>query len=232
MDKTLWVWSGFHFRDEMTVDVFRRRTGCELLAIDTSSTVDVLLDYIRKNGKTLQLFRRGLLEAFTRISQWEKWDISINAYVWDVWNRDFCDVMQEVMAQFDSNYRRTIVVEIVEIPYGNIDSRFIDNTIWLRERWFWLAIDDFDLFGDEPDNISNEVLWAVWQYCTKIKLDWRVTKRLIQQTSVRRQLLNLRNAHVDKKIVAEWIRTRADILSLTGIVDSFQISSHDRISYE
>lgn len=226
MDKRLWVWPGILYRDEMMVDVFHRRTGCEILLVDTSSTVDTLLDCIKKNWRTLQLFQRGLFEAFIRISEWEKWDIGVNAYIGDIGNKEFCEATEEIMAQFRPHDRHTIAIEIVEAPYGEIDGRFIDNAIWLREQWFWLAVDDYDLFWDEIDNVSDEILWAVWQHCTKIKLDWRVTKKLIQQKFVRRQLLNLRSIHSEKKIVAEWIRTRDDILALTGIVDNFQISSY------
>ena len=226
MDRALWIWAGFHYRDEEAVDMFHRRTGCEILAVDTSLSVETLLNYIKKHNKTLQLFRRGLLEVFTRISGWEKWDLSVNAYIGDVGNDVFIDVMEEVMTRFKRKDRTAIVIEIVETPYGSIDGRFIDNIIWLRKQWFRIAVDDFDLFGDEHDNVSVEILEAVWQYCSKIKLDWRVTKKLIEQKFVRRQLLDLRSNHLGKKIVAEWIRTRADVLALIGIVDSFQISSH------
>lgn len=232
MDTILWIWAWFHYREEGTVDVFHRDTGCELLAIDTAFTVEGLLSHIKQHWKTLQLFQRWLLEAFSRISEWEKGDISVNAYIGDIGNEAFCAAIEEIMLRFKAKDRLYIVIEIIETPYGDINGRFIDNVIWLRDQWFRLAIDDYDLFAEEDDNVSEEVLKTVWQYCAKIKLDWRVTRKLIEQSLAQRQLLDLRSAYPDKIIVAEWIHTRADMHALTGIVDIFQFSSYGTISQE
>lgn len=127
----------------------------------------------------------------------------MNAYIGDIGHDVFPEVMQEVMSRFKHNDRFAIVIEIVETPYGSIDSRFIENIIWLREHGFRLAIDDYDLFREEDNNVSEQVLLAVGKYCSKIKLDWKVTKKLIEQEFIRRPLMDLRRAHPDKKIVAE-----------------------------
>lgn len=220
-----WIWSGIHYHDESVVNSFNARIWAELLVRHTNSSVEELLHQLRKHKKTLQLFRWGLLEAFARITHWESWVLSVNAYIWDIWNQVFREVVYEVMSRFKKKYRHQITIEVVETPYGDINGKFIDNIIWLRNHWFGVAIDDYNLFDDEHNNVSREILKAIWIYCTKIKLDWRVVKKLIKQKHIRRNVLDLRSSYSDVKIVAEWIRNRANMLALIGIVDQFQISS-------
>ena len=46
-EEILWVWAGFHYRKERTVDIFHREIWCELLAVDTTSAIDKLLNNIQ-----------------------------------------------------------------------------------------------------------------------------------------------------------------------------------------
>ncbi len=215
-----------HYHSDEVVNLFIKTIGAELLVRDTSSTIVELLHRIKKNNKTLQLFQRGLYEAFSRLNAGELWFFSVNAYIGDIWNVTFRETIEWVMARFKKRYRHQITIEVVETPYGDIDGKFIDNIIWLRHHGFGIAIDDYDLFGDEDNNVSEDILRAIWKHCTKIKLDWRITKTLIKQKTIRRQLLSLRSRYPKSKIVAEWIRNRADLLTLIGVVDQFQFTTH------
>ena len=215
-----------HYHNERVVSPFHIPIGAELLVRDTRSTIVELLYHIKKNNKTLQLFQRGLYEAFSRLNTGEHWFFSVNAYIGDIWNVAFREAIEWVMTRFKKKYRHQITIEVVETPYGDIDGKFMDNIIWLRHHGFGIAIDDYDLFGDEHNNVSEDILRAIWKHCTKIKLDWRITKKLMKQKTIRRQLLNLRSAYPNLKIVAEWIRRRADLVRLIGVVDQFQFTTY------
>lgn len=65
------------------------------------------------------------------------------------------------MTRFKKKYRHQITIEVVETPYGDIDGKFMDNIIWLRHHGFGIAIDDYDLFGDEHNNVSEDILRAI-----------------------------------------------------------------------
>lgn len=222
---SLWF-PGLHYHNERVVDPFHIKIGAELLVRDTNTTLVELLWHIQKNNKTLQLAQRGLYEAFSRLNAREPWFFSINAYIGDIWNVAFREIIEWVMKRFKKKYRHQIIIEVVETPYGDINGKFIDNIIWLRHYGFGIAIDDYDLFDDEHNNVSEDILRTIGEHCTKIKLDWRTTKKLLKQRTIRRQLLNLRSAYPKSKIVAEWIRNRAELLTLIGVVDQFQFTSY------
>lgn len=227
VNQSLWsVWPWLYYRRESSVDSLRRQLWHEILVVSNMLSVDMILKNAREENKTLQLFQRWFLEAFNRIFQWEKGIESINAYVNDIWNVTFREASEEVMRNFKIQDRLKIVVEILEVPYGDINGKFIDNVKWLREQWFQFAIDDLDLFRQEKDNISNEILKAVWQHCAKIKLDWKVTRELIKEKRLHHYLISLRKQYPYMTIVLEWIHSEDDIRVFGKLADVFQLSDY------
>jgi hypothetical protein len=79
--------------------------------------VEALLACIRKEGETLALFQKGLLEAFYRIVVEKEGIVSFNAYIADIGDVHFREVVTMIMTSFKKRDRMRVKIEVLETPF-------------------------------------------------------------------------------------------------------------------
>lgn len=174
------------------------------------ATTPEALDALMRENRTLDLFSKMLSFAVQEVERTGT-PASINLYLKDISNPKLIPEIIKKEAEFWFNFSK-IIIEVLEYNYWKLDDSAIKNLIALREMWFHLAIDDFNL-EYEKNNLSfdNLAKLLIKRIIPKyVKIDWKYLGKIFQWEFSEEHLRELRlmikffKAH-DIKVAWEWI---------------------------
>lgn len=214
------LFRGISHRVERVMNSEFRLQWVELLVVDSQNPLSPknLLQEAKDKGVTGKIFELWLMKAFTRIARpWLRWwnlqhlTTSVNAYITDLSWVDFQSEMMKLIWSYKREDRQKIIIELLEEPHGKEMRAYIQNVNWLKNQWFLIAIDDYDLMEVRWD-MSRRNLWLFWSnngrinVVDRIKLDHTITKKLLMWDPLAmRKLSELRKKYPQISIVTEWI---------------------------